>query len=83
MWPNARNVHHTRGALKHPLRSYTTTSDSFAMSSASAAAPKAAGEGSMCGRSVSGAEILSRSKKREPGMRLPRNSSYGSLPVPR
>ena len=51
------------------------------MLSASAAAAKAAADGSMWGRSVSGSEILSTSKKRLPGMRLALKSCLGSLPV--
>ena len=41
-WPNALNVHQTRGALKTPCVSYTITVVSLLMPSASAAAAKAA-----------------------------------------
>ncbi len=57
------------------------TWSSAEMLRASAAAAKAAADGSMWGRSVFWSEILSMSKKRLPGMRLALNSSLGSLPA--
>jgi len=41
-WPKALKVHQTRGALKTPCVSYTTTAVSLRMSNASAAAANAA-----------------------------------------
>jgi hypothetical protein len=69
------NVHQTLGALKMPLRSYTTTVSSLEIPSASAAAANARSDGSMCGRSVLVSAILSMSKKRLPGILTALNSS--------
>ncbi len=66
VWPKARKVHHTRGALKTPALSYTTTWVSRVIPSASAAAAKAATVGSMWGNFDEVSAIASTSKKRAP-----------------
>lgn len=66
MWPNARKVHHTRGALKTPALSYSTTCVSGVMPRASAAAAKDASVGSMWGSPDEVSATASTSKNRAP-----------------
>ena len=83
MCPNTLKVHHTLGAENTPALSYTTKGVSGpATPSESAAAAKAAADGSMCGRSVPLSHTPATSKKRERGILGPRrNSSRPSRPT--
>lgn len=66
------HIHQARAAVNcpsGPRPSYTTTMSCGEIPSASAAAPKAAGEGSISGRLAVVSEMAARSQKRAPGMR--------------
>ncbi len=78
--PMTRNVHHTRGALNIPARSYTMTVSLLVIPKASHAAANARGVGSMCGSAMLWSAMASRSKNLLPGIRWALNSATGSLP---
>mmetsp|Transcript_36831 Transcript_36831/g.81914 ORF Transcript_36831/g.81914 Transcript_36831/m.81914 type:complete len:376 (+) Transcript_36831:294-1421(+) len=78
--PITLNVHHALGALKMPMRSYSTTVLSLLTPSTSMAAANAVSLGSMCGRPEEGSAMPSRSKNWLPGMRSALNSATALRP---